>query len=143
MLIFGIIKFLLNMESNIQNIIKTKLNELKEKSKLYKLRRYEKKMMKKYRNILLLNDKKELIIEKMKESEKNFEKKIKEENENFAKEKEIIIKEKKESIKLIEQNKKFKINESNKKYRNILAYLDSIKNDKNKLIQFFQNTHYF
>jgi hypothetical protein len=70
-------------------------------------------------------------------------KKIKEENENFAKEREIIIKEKKESIKLIEQNKKCKINESNKKYRNILAYLDSIKNDKNKLIQFFQNTHYF
>ncbi len=131
------------MESNIQNIIKTKLNELEEKSKLYKLKRYEKKLMKKYRNILLLNDKKELIIEKMKESEKNFEKTIKEENENFSKEKEIIIKEKKESIKLIERNKKCKINESNKKYRNILAYLDSIKNDKNKLIQFFQNTHYF
>ena len=131
------------MESNIQNIIKTKLNELQEKSKLYKLRRYEKKLMKKYRNILLVNDKKELIIEKLKESEKNFEKKIKEENENFAKEKEIILKEKKESIKLIEQNKKCKINEINKKYRNILAYLDSIKNDKNKLIQFFQNNHYF
>ena len=131
------------MESNIQNIIKTKLNELQEKSKLYKLRRYEKKLMKKYRNILLVNDKKELIIEKLKESEKNFEKKIKEEKENFAKKKEKILKEKKESIKLIEQNKKCKINEINKKYRNILAYLDSIKNDKNKLIQFFQNNHYF
>jgi DNA relaxase NicK len=77
MLIFGIIKCLLNMESNIQNIIKTKLNELEEKNKLYKLKRYEKKLMKKYRNILLLNDKKELIIEKLKESEKNFEKKNK------------------------------------------------------------------
>ena len=84
------------MDSEIENIIKNKLNELEEKNKLYRLKRYEKKLMKKYRNILKPNNKKELIFEKIKENEKKFEKQIKEENQNFNKEKEIIIKEKKE-----------------------------------------------
>lgn len=131
------------MESNIEDIIQTKLARLEEKSKLYKLKRYEKNLMKKYRNLLSAKDKKELAIEKMKETDKKFEQKIKEENHNFEKEKKMIIKEKKETIRQIEHDKKTKIDENNKKYRNLLSYLDTIKNDKKKLIEFFQNSNYF
>jgi hypothetical protein len=131
------------MESNIEDIIQTKLTRLEEKSKLYKLKRYEKNLMKKYRNLLSAKDKKELAIEKMKETDKKFEQKIKEENHNFEKEKKMIIKEKKETIRQIEHDKKTKIDENNKKYRNLLSYLDTIKNDKKKLIEFFQNSNYF
>ena len=131
------------MESNIEDIIQTKLTRLEEKSKLYKLKRYEKNLMKKYRNLLSAKDKKELAIEKMKETDEKFEQKIKEENHNFEKEKKMIIKEKKETIRQIEHDKKTKIDENNKKYRNLLSYLDTIKNDKKKLIEFFQNSNYF
>ncbi len=78
----------------------------------------------------------------MKEIEKKFQKNIKEENEIFAKEKEKIIQKKKESVRIIESNKRAKIDESNKKYKNLLSYLDSIKNNKKKLIEFFQNNKY-
>jgi hypothetical protein len=132
------------METETKEIIKKKLKELEEKSELYKLKRYEKNCMKKYRNILFYNDKKELIVEQMKQNQKKFEKKLKEENEIFIKEKEIILKEKKETIKLIENKKINTIQENNKKYKNIISYLDSIKNDRKKLIEFFQNNiNYF
>ena len=86
------------MENDIINTIKTKLYELEEKSRVYKLKRFEKNLMKKYRNILLSNDKKGLIDEKIKENQKKFENNIREENENFYREKELIEKEKKELI---------------------------------------------
>ena len=127
------------METETKEIIKKKLKELEEKSKLYKLKRYEKNSIKKYKKILFYNDKKDIIVEKMKQNQKKFEKKLKEENEIFIKEKEIILKEKKETIKLIENKKVNTIQENNKKYKNILSYLDSIKNDRKKLIEFFQN----
>ncbi len=131
------------MENDIINTIKTKLYELEEKSRFYKLKRFEKNLMKKYRNILLSNDKKALIDEKIKENQKKFENNIREENENFYREKELIEKEKKETIKSIEINKKSKINENEKKYKKLLSHLDTIKNDKKKLIEFFKNSHYF
>lgn len=133
------------METETKEIIKKKLKELEEKSKLYKLKRYEKNSIKKYKKILFYNDKKDIIVEKMKQNQKKFEKKLKEENEIFIKEKEIILKEKKETIKLIENKKVNTIQENNKKYKNILSYLDSIKNDRKKLIEFFQNniSNYF
>ena len=40
------------MEIETKEIIKQKLKELEEKSKLYKLKRYEKNCIKKYKNIL-------------------------------------------------------------------------------------------
>ena len=131
------------MENDIINTIKTKLYELEEKSRFYKLKRFEKNLMKKYRNILLSNDKKALIDEKIKENKKKFENNIREENENFYREKELIEKEKKETIKSIETNKKSKINENEKKYKKLLSHLDTIKNDKKKLIEFFKNSNYF
>ena len=131
------------MENDIINTIKTKLCELEEKSRVYKLKRFEKNLMKKYRNILLSNDKKGLIDEKIKENQKKFENNIREENENFYREKELIEKEKKEKIKLIETNTKSKIDENEKKYKKLLSHLDTIKNDKKKLIEFFKNYNYF
>lgn len=131
------------MENDIINTIKTKLYELEEKSRVYKLKRFEKNLMKKYRNILLSNDKKGLIDEKIKEKQKKFENNIREENENFYREKELIEKEKKEKIKSIETNTKSKIDENEKKYKKLLSHLDTIKNDKKKLIEFFKNYNYF
>lgn len=127
------------MESETKEIIKKKLEDLEEKSKLYRLKRYEKNCIKKYRRMLFSEDKKELIIEQIKQSQKKFEKNLKEENDIFIKEKENIEKEKKNTIKLIEDKKVNTIKEDNKKYKNILSYLDSIKNDKKKLIEFFKN----
>ena len=131
------------MENDIINTIKTKLYELEEKSRVYKLKRFEKNLMKKYRNILLSNDKRGLIDEKIKENQKKFENNIREENENFYREKELIEKEKKEKIKSIENNTKSKIDENEKKYKKLLSHLDTIKNDKKKLIEFFKNYNYF
>ena len=131
------------MENDIINTIKTKLYELEEKSRVYKLKRFEKNLMKKYRNILLSNDKKGLIDEKIKENQKRFENNIREENENFYREKELIEKEKKEKIKSIETNTKSKIDENEKKYKKLFSHLDTIKNDKKKLIEFFKNYNYF
>ena len=132
------------METESKEIIEKKLKALEEKNKLYKLKRYEKKCMKKYRNILFNDNKKYLIAEQMKQSQKNFEKKLKEENEIFIREKKVILKEKDETIKLIEDKKINTIQESNSKYKNIISYLDSIKNDRKKLIEFFQNNfNYF
>ena len=130
------------MENDIINTIKTKLYELEEKSRVYKLKRFEKNLMKKYRNILLSNDKRGLIDEKIKENQKKFENNIREENENFYREKELIEKEKKEKIKSIETNTKSKIDENEKKYKKLLSHLDTIKNDKKKLIEFFKNSNY-
>jgi hypothetical protein len=131
------------MENDIINAIKTKLYELEEKSRVYKLKRFEKNLIKKYRNILLSNDKRGLIDEKIKENQKKFENNIREENENFYREKELIEKEKKEKIKSIETNTKSKIDENEKKYKKLLSHLDTIKNDKKKLIEFFKNYNYF
>ena len=56
--------------------------------------------------------------------------------ENLEIEKKEIIKEKEESIKKLEIEKKKLIDENDKKYNEILIYLESIKNDRNKLIEF-------
>lgn len=94
------------------------------------------------KKITSLNDKNELIAEAIKESQKKFENQVKEEKENFAREKERIINEKKAQIKQIEIDKKKEINENNKKFKDLISYLDSIKNDKQKIIEFFQNSNF-
>ena len=91
------------------------------------------------KKITSLNDKNELIAEAIKESQKKFDNQVKEEKENFAREKERIINEKKAQIIQIEIDKKKEINENNKKFKDLISYLDSIKNDKQKIIEFFQN----
>ena len=94
------------------------------------------------KKITSLNDKNELIVEAIKENQKIFENQVKEEKENFAREKERIINEKKAQIKQIEIDKKKEINENNKKFKDLISYLDSIKNDKQKIIEFFQNNNF-
>ena len=64
---------------------------------------------------------------------------IKKEMDTFEKEKQEILQHKNESIKQIEAKKQNLIIENDKKYKNILSYLDSIKDDKNKLIEFLNN----
>lgn len=86
--------------------------------------------------------KKGIILEAINQSQKEYEKEVKEEEEKFKKEKEVILIQKSEEIKKIEYNKKKEIEQDNKKYKNLLAYLDSIKNDKNKIVEFLKNKNY-
>ena len=122
----------MNREEN--NEIKKRYNELLNKSKLYKLKRHEKNEMKKMRKALFFLDKKEIHNKIMEKKKKEFEL----QNENFEKEKEKIKKKKNESIQNIESNKIRAIKEINIKYKNLFTYLDSIKNDKEKILEFFK-----
>jgi transcriptional regulator of heat shock response len=126
----------MNREKNNETL--KRFNELLNKSKLYKLKRHEKNEMKKMRKVLFFLDKKEIHNKIMEKKKKEFEVQIKKENENFEKEKEKIIKEKNESIQNIESNKIRAIKEINIKYKNLFTYLDSIKNDKEKILEFFK-----
>jgi len=84
-------------------------------------------------------EKKGMIMESINQSQKKYEKEVKDEEEKFKKEKTIILIQKNDEIKKIENNKKKEIAQDNKRHKNLLAYLDSIKNDKNKIIEFLQN----
>ena len=91
----------------------------------------------------LSDEKKEIIIQAINQSQKKYEKEAKDEEEKFKKEKENIIRQKNEEIKKIENNTKKEIEKENKKHKDLLSYLDSIKNDRDKLIEFLQNKNYF
>ena len=91
----------------------------------------------------LSDEKKEIIIQAINQSQKKYEKKAKDEEEKFKKEKDNIIRQKNEEIKKIENNTKKEIEKENKKHKDLLSYLDSIKNDRDKLIEFLQNKNYF
>jgi hypothetical protein len=146
-IIYDFIFFLLNkdMEDKDYNNIEDKsFNEnlleeyeaLEEKNLLYKLKRWEKNLLKKLRkfflNISLYKEHKEEINKQNIKLNED----IKKEMENLEIEKKEIIKEKEESIKKLEIEKKKLIDENDKKYNEILIYLESIKNDRNKLIEF-------
>ena len=91
----------------------------------------------------LSDEKKELIIQAINQSQKKYEKEAKDEEEKFKKEKDNIIRQKNEEITKIENNTKKEIEKENKKHKDLLSYLDSIKNDRDKLIEFLQNKNYF
>lgn len=146
-IIYDFIFFLLNkdMEDKDYNNIEDKsFNEnlleeyeaLEGKNLLYKLKRWEKNLLKKLRkfflNISLYKEHKEEINKQNIKLNED----IKKEMENLEIEKKEIIKEKEESIKKLEIEKKKLIDENDKKYNEILIYLESIKNDRNKLIEF-------
>ena len=129
------------MSDNIQNDeeyqkIENEYNKLKEKNLLYTLKRWEKILMNKLGKILhkfkLLKDYKEEIKKQNDEINEN----IKREMESLEVEKKLIEKEKEESIKKLEIEKQNSIKANDKKYDEILEYLNSIKNDKEKLIEF-------
>jgi len=91
----------------------------------------------------LSDKKKEIIIQAINQSQKKYEMEAKDEEEKFKKEKENIIRQKNEEITKIENNTKKEIEKENKKHKDLLSYLDSIKNDRDKLIEFLQNKNYF
>ena len=130
------------MESNISKEeekyeqIKEEYDRMVEKSLYYKLKRWEKNLMKKLRSFCLsLKYIKEYREEIKRQNEKHNED-IKKEMDSFEKEKEEIINRKNESIKQIEIKKQNLITENDTKYKKIITYLEEIKNDKNKLIEF-------
>jgi hypothetical protein len=146
-IIYDFIFFLLNKDmedKDFNNIEDKSFNEnsleeyeaLEGKNLLYKLKRWEKNLLKKLRkfflNISLYKEHKEEINKQNIKLNED----IKKEMEKLEIEKKEIIKEKEESIKKLEIEKKKLIDENDKKYNEILIYLESIKNDRNKLIEF-------
>ena len=123
--------------------IQSEYNRLHEKSLLYKLKRWEKKLMKKlkklYLNITFIFEQKKEI----KRQNQILNEEIKKEMDNLEIEKKEIIQEKEESIKKLEIEKAKLIKEDDKKFTEILSYLDSIKNDRNKLIEFLSRKKIF
>jgi hypothetical protein len=77
-----------------------------------------------------------LIMERQNNELKN---EIEKEKKNYEKEKQKIENEKKISLKLIKENKINKIKETNKKYEELFSNFEKIKNDKQKIIEFFNN----
>ena len=122
-------------EFDVENI-QSEYNRLNEKSVLFKLKRWEKKLMKKLRKLYLNIT---FIFEQKKEIKRQnqiLNEEIKKEMDNLELEKKEIIQEKEASIKKLEIEKEKLIKENDKKLTDILSYLDSIKNDRIKLIEF-------
>ena len=72
-------------------------------------------------------------------NKQQFDEELKKENTNFEKASKEIEQQKKKEINLIEDNKNKIIEERNKKYNNLIKYLESIKNDREKIIEFFKS----
>lgn len=119
--------------------IKIKYEELKEKKSMFKLKRYEKILLKKY-NKYFLN---ENFIKHIKEQKNEYYEKIAKENIEFEQEREKLRIEREEAIKKIEDETNIIIQENKKKYEKLFNYLNEIKNDKDKLIEYFKNPKLF
>ena len=115
------------------------LEYLEEKSILYKLKRWEKNILKYLRNLFFKDETMTEHMKMMEEQKQYFNEEMKKENDNYEKESKKIEEEKKKDIFLIEENKNKIIEENNKKYNNLINYLESIRNDREKLIEFFNN----
>ena len=118
-------------------------NKLKEKSLLYKLKRWEKIMMQKLGDIIshfkLFKEHKDEIKKQNDELNEN----IKKEMEILESEKKLIEREKEESIKKLEDEKQNAIKANDEKYNEILTHINSIKNDREKLIEFLNSKNIF
>lgn len=131
-----------NEEEDLEQV-ENEYEELSKKSIYYKLKRWEKNLMKKLRAFILNLKYIKAHKEEIKKQNEKLNQEIKKEMDSFEKEKQEIIKQKNESIKQIETKKQNLIKENDNKYKEILSYLDSIKNDRNKLIEFFKNKAIF
>lgn len=129
-------------EEDIENIEK-EYNKLKEKNLLYKLKRWEKILMEKFGKILSKFRSIKEYKEEIKMQDEELNENIKKEMEIFELEKKMIEKEKEESIQKLEAEKQNSIKANDKKYDEILEYLNSIKNDKEKLIEFLNGKNLF
>ena len=132
-----------NMKEEEFKSIEEQYNKLKEKSLLYKLKRWEKILMQKLGNIIsrfkLLKDYKDEIKKQNDELNEN----IKKEMKIFEADKKMIELEKEESINKLENEKQSAIKANDEKYGEILSYLNSIKNDRDKLIEFLNSKNIF
>ena len=132
-----------NMKEEEFKNIEEQYNKLKEKSLLYKLKRWEKILMQKLGNIIsrfkLFKDYKDEIKKQNDELNEN----IKKEMEILEVDKKMIELEKEESINKLENEKQSAIKANDEKYGEILSYLNSIKNDRDKLIEFLNSKNIF
>ena len=124
---------------DFDDIDEIKYEELKEKKSMFKLKRYEKILLKKY-NKYFLN---ENFIKLIKEQKNEYYEKIAKENIEYEQEREKLRIKKKETIKKIEDETNNIIQENKKKYEKLFNYLNEIKNDKDKLIEYFKNPKLF
>ena len=115
--------------------MRKKYEELNNKKSMLKLKRYEKNLLKKY-NKYFLNEK---FIKQIEEEKNIYNEKIAKENIEYINEKERLRKEKEECIKKIENETNSIIQENKKKYEKLFNYINEIKNDKVKLIEYFKN----
>ena len=150
-----------NIQKNINEILlKSFYRKLKryEKSALKSLRIKYKNLIKEARKRLEEEERKRIEEEerKLKEEEEatrnnngkgfenikkmygDFYKELKNENIQFERKIEEIKKEKEEIIQKIENEKNIKMKENKEKYKNLISYLEKIKNDKHKLTEFFE-----
>lgn len=67
----------------------------------------------------------------------------KKEMDEFERERREIIREKHKSIRKIHIERTNRIKKNDEKYNKVLSYLDSIKNDKDKLIEFLKRKNIF
>lgn len=119
--------------------MRKKYEELNNKKSMFKLKRYEKNLLKKY-NKYFSN---EGFIKQIEEERNIYNEKIAKENIEYINEKERLRKEKEECIKKIENETNSIIQENKKKYEKLFNYLNEIKNDKVKLIEYFKNPTIF
>ena len=124
---------------NQLRIKKKLLEDLEEKSLLYKLKRWEKNIMNYLRRLFYKDEKMKEHLKKMDEQKRYYDEEVKNENDNFERIYKEMEQEKKKEINLIEENKNKNIENNTKKYNNIISYLEIIKNDREKLIDFFTN----
>lgn len=119
--------------------MRKKYEELNNKKSMFKLKRYEKNLLKKY-NKYFSN---EGFVKQIEEERNIYNEKIAKENIEYLNEKERLRKEKEECIKKIENETNSIIQENKKKYEKLFNYLNEIKNDKVKLIEYFKNPTIF
>ena len=119
--------------------MRKKYEELNNKKSMFKLKRYEKNLLKKY-NKYFSN---EGFIKQIEEERNIYNEKIAKENIEYLNEKERLRKEKEECIKKIENETNSIVQENKKKYEKLFNYLNEIKNDKVKLIEYFKNSTIF
>ena len=119
------------------------LESLEAKNILYKIKRWERNLLKYLRNLFNKDNRMKEHIEIMEKQNEEFNKEIEKENNNYENLRKEIIEETNKAINLIEQNKNEKIDENKKKYNDIITYLESIKDDKEKLIEFFNKSNLF
>ena len=119
--------------------MRKKYEELNNKKSMFKLKRYEKNLLKKY-NKYFSN---EGFVKQIEEERNIYNEKIAKENIEYLNEKERLRKEKEECIKKIENETNNIIQENKKKYEKLFNYLNEIKNDKVKLIEYFKNPTIF